>query len=93
MNLRAKCVNKDCRAFGIEKSVMVGQLAGYGAPNDRVICPACGQLMRTTKSINVSKGKSVRKVVSRTYPRGSTSRRTSKRTTKRTYKRGGGKRF
>ena len=27
MNLRAKCVNKDCRAFGIEKSVMVGRLA------------------------------------------------------------------
>jgi hypothetical protein len=91
MNLRARCVNKGCRAFGVEKSVMVGQLAGYGAPNDRVICPACGQLLRTTKSINVSKGKSVRKIVSRTYPR-STSRRVSKRTTKRTYKRGGGKR-
>ena|ERR1035441_3427786 len=34
MNLRAKCVNKACPAFGIEKSVMVGQLTGYGAPNE-----------------------------------------------------------
>ena len=29
MNLRAKCVNKNCPAFGIEKSVMIGRLAGY----------------------------------------------------------------
>jgi len=92
MNLRAKCINKACPAFGIEKSVMVGQLAGYGAPNDRVICPSCGQLMRTTKSINVSKGKGVRKIASRTSGRWSAPRRTSKRMTKRTYKRGGGKR-
>lgn len=93
MNLRAKCVNKDCRAFGIEKSVMVGQLAGYRAPNDRIICPSCGLLMRTTKSINVSKGKGVRKLVSRTSSRWSTPRRTSKTKIKRTYKRGGGKRL
>jgi len=92
MNLRAKCINKSCPAFGIEKSVMVGQLAGYGAPNERVICPSCGQLMRTTKSINVSKGKGVRKIASRTSGRWSAPRRTSKRMTKRTYKRGGGKR-
>ncbi len=92
MNLRAKCVNKACPAFGIEKSVMIGQLSGYGAPNDRVICSACGQLMRTTKSINVSKGKGVRKIVIRTSGRWLEPRRNLKRTTKRTYKRGGGKR-
>lgn len=92
MNLRAKCVNRDCPAFAIEKSVMLGRFSGFGAPNDRVFCSSCGQLMRTTKSINVSKGKVFRKIGSRTYPRWSTSRRNPKRTTKRTYKRGGGKR-
>jgi hypothetical protein len=93
MNLRAKCVNKNCPAFGIEKSVMLGRLAGFGAPNDRVFCPSCGELMRTTKSINTSKGKAFRKLVSRTYNRSSVSRRRPKRTTKRMYKRGGGKRI
>jgi hypothetical protein len=93
MNLRAKCLNRACPAFGMEKSVMIGQFAGYGAPNDRVVCAACGQLMRTTKSINVSKGKGVRKLVIRTSSRWSTPRRTTKRMTKRTYKRGGGKRL
>jgi hypothetical protein len=92
VNLRAKCVNKDCRAFGIEKSVMIGQLAGYGAPNDRVSCPVCGQLMQTTKSINVSKGKGIRKIASRTSGRRSAPRQSSKRATKRISKRGGGKR-
>jgi hypothetical protein len=92
MNLRAKCVNRNCPAFGIEKSVMIGRLAGFGAPNDRVLCPFCGQLVRTTKSINVSKGRVFRKICSRTYPRWPASRRNLKRTTKRTYKRGGGKR-
>ena len=93
MNLRAKCVNNDCPAFGIEKSVMVGQLAGYGAPNDRVVCPVCGQLMRTTKSINVSKGKMVRKVTARTTIRWSTPPQKSKTATKRTRKRSSGKRY
>jgi hypothetical protein len=92
MNLRAKCVNQECPAFGIEKSVTVGQMSGFGAPNDRVICPACGRLMRTTKSIDVSSGKGVRKIMSRSSSGRSYSRPTSKRTTKRTYKRGGGKR-
>lgn len=93
MNLRAKCVNKDCRAFGIEKSVIVGQFAGYGAPNDRIVCPVCGQLMRTTKSINLSSGKGVRKVIRRVRAWRVTPSRKSKRTTKRVYKRGGGKRY
>ena len=87
MNLRAICVNRNCPALGIQKSVMVGQLSGYGAANDRVICPACGQLMRTTKSINVSKGKGTRKVIGRTYLGRPYSRQKSKRRTKRIYKR------
>jgi hypothetical protein len=31
MNVRAKCSNRDRSAFGIEKSVLVGQMLGYGA--------------------------------------------------------------
>lgn len=92
MNLRAKCAYENCPAFGIVKSVMIGRLAGFGAPNDRIFCSSCGQLMRTTKSINVSKGKGFRKISSRTYSRWPASRRNLKRTSKRTYKLGGGKR-
>jgi hypothetical protein len=51
MNVRAMCSNSDCAAFGREKSVVVGTVMGYGAPNDRVKCPECGGLMTTTKSI------------------------------------------
>jgi hypothetical protein len=53
MNIRAKCVNPQCKAKGIERSVFVGQLTGYGAKNDRVKCPLCGELMQTTKSVAV----------------------------------------
>ncbi len=55
MNIRAKCVNEKCASFGTEKSVFVGQLMGFGASNDRVKCPSCGELMKATESINTSK--------------------------------------
>ena len=63
MNLRAKCINQKCKAFGVEKSVLIGQLSGFGAPNERVLCALCGELMQTTKSINASekaRGKGLR---------------------------------
>lgn len=63
MNLKAKCVNAKCGHYGIEKSVTTGQMLGYGAPNDRVKCPGCGELMRTAESINTTskgRGKSYR---------------------------------
>jgi hypothetical protein len=50
MNVRAKCVNPRCRAKGIEQSVAVLQLNGYGVANDCVICPECRMLMQTTKT-------------------------------------------
>lgn len=50
MNIRAKCINKDCKAYNVEKSVTVGTLMGYGTGKGRVICPACGELMKTTKT-------------------------------------------
>ena len=52
MNIRAKSVNMKCAAFDVEKSVFVGQLMGFGAPNERMKCPACGELMKTTKNVN-----------------------------------------
>jgi len=68
MNERAKCVNEKCSAFGIEKSVPVGQMLGYGAANDRVRCPTCGELMRTTRTSPSNKGPSGKRVVGRRYP-------------------------
>jgi predicted RNA-binding Zn-ribbon protein involved in translation (DUF1610 family) len=93
MNIRAKCVNAKCPAYGIEKSVAVGQMLGYGTKNDRVKCPSCGELMQTTESMNTSSGKATRKSVGRTIVRRPTTRkRITKRVTKREYKRGSGKR-
>lgn len=43
MNFRATCSNPKYAAFEIEKSVVAGQLTGYGAPNDRVKCPEVRQ--------------------------------------------------
>lgn len=50
MNIKAKCINKECKAYNVEKSVAIGQLLGYGAPNDRMICPQCGALLKTTQT-------------------------------------------
>jgi hypothetical protein len=93
MNLKAKCVNPQCPGFDQVKSVMVGQMSGFGAPNDRVKCPHCLMLMRTTQSIDVSSGKGAkrsvgRKVISRSPlsssgPRLGGKKRTKKRITKR----------
>jgi hypothetical protein len=54
MNMKAKCVKVGCPAFGISKSVSWGQAIGFGAPNDRIVCNVCGELMQTTESINAS---------------------------------------
>jgi len=54
VNISAKCSNPKCASFGVEKSVVVGQLLRYGAANDRVTCPTCGELMTTTETKNVS---------------------------------------
>lgn len=54
MNMKAKCVKVGCPAFGISKSVPWAQATGLGAPNDRAICNVCGELMKTTESINAS---------------------------------------
>jgi hypothetical protein len=76
MNLRAKCSNPNCKAFGIEESVTVGKLLGYGAPNDRVICPACGELRTTTKSVTVPRrGSGNRRAGGRPTPPRSSGRR------------------
>ena len=85
MNIKAKCPNSKCSNYGVEKSVVVGQMLGYGAPHDRVTCPACGTLMRTTETLNTSsKGRS--KTLGREYERKAIRSKTSTRT-------GGGKRI
>jgi ribosomal protein S27E len=67
MNIRAKCIDKDCKAYNIEKSVFVGALLGFGSKNERVKCPECGELMRTTKSVAV-KPRGGRRTKSRRTP-------------------------
>jgi hypothetical protein len=39
MNVSAACVDKKCAAYGIEKSVAVGTLLGYGEKG-RIKCPS-----------------------------------------------------
>jgi hypothetical protein len=88
MNIRAECSNPKCTACGVEKSVAVGQMLGYGARNDRVTCPICGELMKTTETLNTSsKGRG--KTLGRTSMRKAIVRkgRGSKRMTKRMPKR------
>lgn len=53
MNMRATCTNEKCEFKGIERSVSVGQILGYGTANDRVKCPGCGSLMTITKTAAV----------------------------------------
>ena len=54
MNVRAKCVNKQCPEYGVTKPVVQEKYAGQGAPNERIICRTCGQLMRTTKTVDTT---------------------------------------
>ncbi len=93
MNLRAKCTNEGCKAFNIEKSVAVGKLTGYGAPNDRVKCPACGKLMTTTETGDPSRIRPTpRRDTGRRITQRAVGRRTSaKRTKRRSYKRNSGR--
>jgi hypothetical protein len=88
MNIRAECSNPKCFAFGIEKSVAVGRMLGYGAPNDRINCPICGQLMKTTQTINTTakgrtKGRSKSMGTVSTRPRAGIRKRLRKRISKR----------
>jgi hypothetical protein len=91
MNIKAQCPNSKCSNYGIEKSAAVGQMLGYGAPNDCVNCPACGTLMKTTETLNTSskgRGKSLgrgleRKAIARKAPRGGGGKRIRKRMPKR----------
>lgn len=54
MNIRAKCVNKDCSEYGVTKSVLMETYAGQGAPNERIICRTCQHLMRTTRAVSMA---------------------------------------
>jgi hypothetical protein len=78
MNIRAKCSNRECSGFGVEKSVTVGQMLGYGAAHGRVTCPCCGNLMTTTETINASS-----KNRSKALPRNRNAKRIRKRMPKR----------
>lgn len=74
VNIKAKCVKTDCPGYGVVKSVLVGLTMGYGAENDRVKCPSCGELMRTVESINTSKSSGRKSNARKPAPRRLTKR-------------------
>lgn len=53
MDMLAKCTAEKCKFKGVEKSVPIGQILGYGTANERVKCPGCGNLMTVTKTVVV----------------------------------------
>jgi len=62
MDMLAKCTNEKCEFKGIERSVPIGQILGYGTANERVKCPGCDSLMVPTKTVAVrARVKSMRK--------------------------------
>jgi hypothetical protein len=79
MNIRARCSNRDCSAFGTETSVAIGQARGYGAANDRVKCELCGRLMTTTETQNTSLKRPSTKGRSKSLSRKRYQKRTPKR--------------
>lgn len=54
MNIKGKCVDKQCPRFGVEETYTAMLLAGLGAGKDRVKCPACGKLLQTTATVNTA---------------------------------------
>jgi hypothetical protein len=54
MNIKAECRNPKCGEYEKPKSVLVEQLLGHGAANDRVKCLVCGELMTTTETANTT---------------------------------------
>lgn len=54
MNIKGKCVNKQCSYFGIEETHIRMQLAGLSAGKDRVKCAECGELLQTTATANMA---------------------------------------
>jgi|GEM_PF-2522686 hypothetical protein len=71
MNMRAKCTNEKCEFNGIERSVPIGQILGYGTANDSVKCPGCGSIMTTTKTAAIrTRDKNRRKSRGDTRPSG-----------------------
>jgi hypothetical protein len=89
MNIRATCVNEKCSSRGVEKSVAVGKLVGYGAKNERVKCPECGALLQTTKTTPASE---LRSCGNRPTGRSTGRRKAAKRTSRRTTRRNSGRR-
>jgi hypothetical protein len=54
MNIRGKCVNRECSRFGIEELYTPLMLAGLSLGKDRVKCPECGDLLQTSETADAS---------------------------------------
>ena len=56
MNIKGKCVNSKCSRVGIEEMYTPMMLVGLGVGKERVKCPECGELLRTTETVNTTSG-------------------------------------
>lgn len=54
MKVTAACRYENCKLKGKPQSVVIGTLIGYGTGNEQLICPECGKIMTTTKTLNTS---------------------------------------
>ncbi len=54
MNIKGKCVNRECSRVGIEETYTRMLLAGQSAGKDRVKCPECGGLLQITETVNTA---------------------------------------
>jgi hypothetical protein len=76
MNITAKCRNEECELKDKPQSVAIGTLIGYGTGNEHLICPGCGKIMATTKTLNSSQmGRDQRRNQSRRVSRRNSGRR------------------
>jgi uncharacterized Zn finger protein len=80
MNIKGKCVNRECPRLGIEETYTRMLLAGLSAGEDRVRCPECGQLLQVTETVNTA-GR--RLPESRVTPRRNRERRDGRRQSRR----------
>jgi hypothetical protein len=62
MNTKGKCMNSECPRFGIEETYPGLLLVGMSAGRDRVRCPQCGELLKTTETVKTKGRRHVRPV-------------------------------
>lgn len=50
MHVRARCANSSCAAYGIDKTIVVGQLGMFRNQRNELTCAHCRQVMKIMKA-------------------------------------------